>query len=131
MTIKRVPYWQNNSFNEQVRASPVDVDATSPSVDTTDSSVDATAIFVDATPTDPNPTLSSADATNISVDTTSLSVDASFTCVDAPSLGAGNCYRDEFDSTNFFSEPGGRRNVRKTIRRRKFAADRANLFDRQ
>ena len=131
MTNKRVPHWQNNSFNERVRASPVDVDATSPSVDTTDSSVDATAIFVDATPTDPNPTPSSADPTNISVDATSLSVDASFIGVDAPYLGAGKRTSGNFDSSDFASGPGKRRNICETIRRRNFTADRANLFDGQ
>ena len=119
MTIKTVPRWQGDSIDECFRENPGNVDATFPSVDTTDSSVDAT-------PTDPNPTPSSADPTNISVDATSLSVDASFIGVDAPYLGAGN-----YDSSDFASGSGKRRDVCETIRRRNFTANCANLFDGQ
>ena len=119
MTNKSVPHWQGDSSNERVRENSGNVDATFPSVDATFSSVDTT-------PTNPDPTPSSADPTNISVDATSLSVDASFIGVDAPYLGAGN-----FDSSDFASGSGKRRDVCETIRRRNFAADRANLFDGQ
>ena len=109
MTNKTVPHWQSDSTNERVRENSGNVDATFPSVDATFSSVDTT-------PTNPDPTPSSADPTNISVDATSLSVDASFIGVDAPYLGAGKCSSGEFDSSNFISGPGKRRNVCKTFR---------------
>ena len=126
MTNKSVPHWQSDSSNERVRKNSGNVDATFPSVDATIRSVDTTDSSVDATPTNPDPTPSSADPTNISVDATSLSVDASFIGVDAPYLGAGN-----FETSDFASGPRKRRDVCETIRRRTFAADRANLFDRQ
>ena len=126
MTNKSVPHWQSDSSNERVCKNSGNADATFPSIDATFPNVDTTDSSVDATPTNPDPTPSSADPTNISVDATSLSVDASFIGVDAPYLGAGN-----FDSSDFASGSGKRRDVCETIRRRNFAADRANLFDRQ